>query len=230
MDRAGAAAEVCDPRVLFPLDAVYAEIGERAEFLRVLMGKPMVKTLTYSVADLDVYTLAGVPATAKWVPTEGQIWRHYKGPDEVRRVVAQGQIASGIVPYVIVNPGLSREIYADLSGVFLTRPGVSPKAVGLEAGANSYVDFTLDSGKISAVLEIEPGILLVPGNKAYPDWLVQKFHRRIAEPSTMLGPDEAKLFEAWNQAGRNPGTPVPIRILRYSVQGTVTEIPAVAPR
>lgn len=182
----------------------------------------MRKTLAYSVHDMEVFTIVGVPSTAKWVPAKGQIWRHYKEPEVIERIAARGQIVSGIVPYVIVHPGLSREVFQDLSGVFLTKPGVSPKSVGLEAGANSYVDFTLDAAKISEVLQIESGIFLVPGHRAQPEWMLQKFRKRRDDPTFVLSSEEVKLFDAWRAAGGTTATPVPIRVNAVSIRGKVT--------
>lgn len=117
--------------------------------------------------------ISGIPKYLKQVNPSGVVYRHYTG-SATDIIVQTGQLKTGITPYVIINPGFSREVYEDLVGIFLTTPQTPPEKVGLPRNPNAdYVDFTLYPG--TPVVEIEKEILLIPGRPDAPKWLKELY-------------------------------------------------------
>src|SRR5690606_18454856 len=117
--------------------------------------------------------ISGIPNFVKQVNPAGVVYRHYTG-NATDIIVQTGQLKTGITPYVIINPGFSREVYEDLVGMFLTTPQTPPEKVGLHRNPNAdYVDFTLFPG--TSVVEIQKEILLIPGRPDAPKWLKELY-------------------------------------------------------
>lgn len=115
------------------------------------------------------YIISGIPKYVKEVNPKNVVYRHYTGT-ATKIIVETSQLKTGITPYVIMNPGYSREVYEDLVGIFLTTPLTPPEKVGLPKNPNAdYIDFTLYDG--TPVVEIEKEILLIPGRPDLPGWL-----------------------------------------------------------
>lgn len=100
----------------------------------------------------------GVPHTTALASPKG-IWRHYTDADHLGEILARGELVAGTTGYVYMEHSLYREDYPDLTGVFLTRPEFSARAVGVN---NRYfVDLELPEG--AGLLDLSAGIFLVPG-------------------------------------------------------------------
>lgn len=162
--------------------------------------------------------IKGIPDFVEEVPAKGIIWRHYVGPN-MDIILKEKNLKSGILPYIQVD-GLGRHSYDDLTGVFLTKPGVAPNKVGLADNQDyDYIDFILppDSG----VLKIEDDIFLVPGQKDYPQWLknrLPKYHKGDG----VFSDSEIKALE---EIQNSPGPMrIPIKIIKYRHQGHTVEV------
>lgn len=160
--------------------------------------------------------VAGVPA---FVTLHGfaasKIFRHYTAREAVEAIVHSGWLKAGTLPYITVGGGI-RRTYEDLTGVFVTTPEFRPEFVGLARGADkNYVDFYFHRG--TAVVEIEKGILLVPGKQDFPGWLKAEY-RKWRDGHYVPPEYEKEMLARMEQAGIEPAT-VPIRIVRYAVDG-----------
>jgi len=192
-----------------------------AKKLLELQKKPLVKRDLYAGnPEKSDLIITGVPRSVKQVNPEGVIYRHYVGKN-MDIVLRTSQLKTGITPYVIMNPGFSREVYEDLAGMFLTTPQTPPEKVGLQRDANyNYIDFTLYKG--TAVLEIEPEILLIPGIPDVPEWL-----KKLYTDYKTTGRYDRHYLETFKKidarGGANP-TYMKVNIVRYKLDGKIIEM------
>ena len=115
------------------------------------------------------YIITGIPKHVVEIDPKNAVFRHYVGK-AMPIILETSQLKTGITPYVIMNPGFSREVYEDLVGIFLTTPMTPPERVGLKADPNAdYIDFTLHEG--TPVVKIEKEIFLIPGRPDVPEWI-----------------------------------------------------------
>jgi len=111
----------------------------------------------------------GVPKTARPMDVRGMTFRHYVGSG-MDKILACNCLKAGFTPYIIFNPGLGREIFEDLYGIFLTTTDAKPQDVGLAANDKyDYIDFELADN--TGVLWLEHNIFLVPGRGDVVAWL-----------------------------------------------------------
>lgn len=137
-------------------------IQKRSEGLRK-------KDIFEGQAERADYIISGIPKFVKEVNPRGVIYRHYTG-SHTSIILETKQLKTGITPYIIMNPGYSREVYEDLVGIFLTTPQTPPERVGLPKNDKAdYIDFSLYEG--TPVVEIEKEILIIPGRPDMPAWL-----------------------------------------------------------
>jgi len=166
------------------------------------------------------YLINGIPAYVKQINPKGIVFRHYVGK-AMPIVLETRQLKTGITPYIIMNPGYSREVYQDLVGIFLTTPNTPPEKVGLPRDPNyDYIDFTLYDG--TPVVQIEKEILLIPGRPDMPEWLKTLYfeYRRT-------GRADSKYIETFKRAdergGVNP-TFMKVNIKSYRLNGKVYKL------
>jgi hypothetical protein len=164
------------------------------------------------------YIISGIPKYIKEINSSGIIYRHYTG-NHTAIIVETNQLKTGITPYIIMNPGYSREVYEDLVGIFLTTPMTPPERVGLPRNNNAdYIDFTLYAG--TPVVEIEKEILLIPGRPDLPAWL-----KSLYLDYKNTGRYDVHYLEIFKKAdargGVNP-TFMKINIQSYRMNGKVT--------
>lgn len=115
------------------------------------------------------YIITGIPKHVVEIDPRKIVFRHYVGK-ALPIILSTSQLKTGITPYVIMNPGFSREVYEDLVGIFLTTPLTPPERVGLKADPDAdYIDFTLHDG--TPVVKIEKEIFLIPGRPDVPEWV-----------------------------------------------------------
>jgi hypothetical protein len=164
------------------------------------------------------YIISGIPKYVKEVNPSGLIYRHYTG-NHTAIILETNQLKTGITPYIIMNPGYSREVYEDLVGIFLTTPLTPPERVGLPRNSNAdYIDFTLYEG--TPVVEIEKEILLIPGRPDLPAWL-----KTLYQDYKATGRYDIHYLEIFKKAdargGVNP-TFMKINIQSYRMNGKIT--------
>ncbi|OGS05562.1 MAG: hypothetical protein A3G41_08205 [Elusimicrobia bacterium RIFCSPLOWO2_12_FULL_59_9] len=105
----------------------------------------------------------GVPKEARVMPPVPRIFRHYGTKSGVSSILASLSLWNGHTPYVRAHgEGLLFDVFTDLTGVFLTLPGVSKASVGV-GGQKFPVFVDLLLSPRLPILEIEPGrIFLIP--------------------------------------------------------------------
>jgi hypothetical protein len=166
------------------------------------------------------YIISGIPKQVKQVNPSGVVYRHYIGKN-MQIILESSQLKTGITPYVIMNPGYSREVYVDLVGIFLTTPLTPPERVGLPRNNNAdYIDFTLYEG--TPVVEIEKEILLIPGRPDLPEWLKLAYaeYKRTGRTQTQY----VELFTKVDERGGVIPTFMKIQIKKFRQNGVVTTL------
>lgn len=119
---------------------------------------------------------AGVPSRTKLINPEGLVLRHYTEKEEtLGKIIESEYLIAGITEYCDTPSKRFKIKYPDMTGVFLTKPDVDPKSVGV-AFSKYYVDITLPAD--TGLLELEPNILLVPGKFITPDWVVKMYNEK----------------------------------------------------
>lgn len=163
------------------------------------------------------YIISGIPAHVKQVNPKGVVYRHYIG-NHMPIILQTTQLKTGITPYVIMNPGYSREVYEDLVGIFLTTPQTPPERVGLAKNPNAdYIDFTLYDG--TPVVEIEKEILLIPGRPDLPEWLKTLYldYKRTGRTQTQY----VETFKKVDERGGIVPTFMKVKIKSFRRNGVV---------
>lgn len=163
------------------------------------------------------YIISGIPQGVKQVNPRGVVYRHYVGKN-MEIILQTRQLKTGITPYVIMNPGYSREVYQDLVGIFLTTPQTPPERVGLPRNNNAdYIDFTLYEG--TPVVEIEKEILLIPGRPDLPEWLKVAYleYKKTGRTQTQY----VELFKRVDERGGVTPTFMKVKIKSYRLNGVV---------
>lgn len=142
---------------------------------RLELQKSEMRTIDLRAYTSEKQTLLiyGVPKTAKALNPSGKIFRHYVGSG-MEKILACNCLKAGFTPYIILNPGLGRQIFEDLYGIFLTTTEAKPEEVGLNANSDyDYIDFQLNPN--TGVLWLESKIFVVPGNGDIPTWMKPQY-------------------------------------------------------
>lgn len=166
------------------------------------------------------YIITGIPKHVKEVNPTGVVYRHYVGSN-MPIILETSQLKTGITPYVIMNPGYSREVYEDLVGIFLTTPLTPPERVGLPRNSVAdYIDFTLYAG--TPVVEIEKEILLIPGRPDLPAWLKALYvdYKATGRVDTQY----INLFKRVDERGGVTPTFMKVKIQSYRLGGKVFKL------
>lgn len=161
--------------------------------------------------------ISGIPKYVVEVNPKNVVYRHYIGSN-MPIILETSQLKTGITPYVIINPGFSREVYDDLVGMFLTTPNTPPEKVGLKANPNAdYIDFTLYEG--TPVVQIEKEILLIPGRTDAPAWLKTLYeeYKRTGRTATQY----VETFKKYDARGGVTPTFMKVKIQSYRMNGKV---------
>ncbi len=150
----------------------------------------------------------GVPKSARAMDPKGMTFRHYVGSG-MEKILSCNCLKAGFTPYIILSPGLGREIFENLYGVFLTSTDAKPYEVGLPANNNyDYIDFELDDQ--TGLLWLEPKIFLIPGFGDIPEWLKPKYQKY--KKSGVCEPALCDTFYRIDQRGGGNPLFIPIKI------------------
>lgn len=94
-----------------------------------------------------------------------KVFRHYTTPARKLKILRLRRLRAGSTAYAY-----GPYSFADLTGVFFTTPNFGAEEVGLNGTiAPEWVDVSLDPGTV--VIQLQPGIFLVPGSPDIPAWL-----------------------------------------------------------
>ena len=166
-------------------------LNRRAQGLRVVSpshhendGSPY----EYDFRNLENHAVFGIPSDVESIPTTSRVFRHYTASEGVYRIIIQSQsLLNGYLPYVRIVPGMYRELFQDLTGIFLTTPKHKASEVGVTASRVSgiyYVDVEIPPEV--PLLQLEPSIFLIPlPARGYPPWMIEIYRRYLAGDSTL---------------------------------------------
>lgn len=163
--------------------------------------------------------ISGIPKFVKAIKSDGIVFRHYVG-SALDIILETKKLKTGITPYVILNPGFSKETYEDLTGMFLTYPNVPPERVGLKSDNLDYVDFILYEG--TPVVEIEKDILLIPGYPDAPAWMKPLYE--AYKNGEAVHPGYLRAFQKFDRMGGIHPSFMSIKILSYRKNGRIINL------
>lgn len=130
---------------------------------------------------VETVRILGVPTEARLLSPEEvsrTVFRHYiNGENYFNEGKNSGFIASAAVSYVQIAFGLERRVFEDVTGIFLTLPGITASQVGVESTPEShYLDVKVP--KNIPVVELEKNrIYLVPLPSRYYPWVVEAYQK-----------------------------------------------------
>ncbi len=165
--------------------------------------------------------IEGIPKYVKRVNPNGVLFRHYVSGNAMPIILSSSQLKTGITPYVIMNPGFSKEVYQDLVGIFLTTPNTPPEKVGLARDPNmNYIDFHLYEG--TPVVQIEKEILLIPGRPDLPQWIKSLYleYQQTGRVDSRYLDD----FRRYDIIGAGNPTFMKIKIKSYRLNGKIIKL------
>ncbi len=198
----------------------HSDLRNRADRLLSLRSEPTTERVISSGPDQqDLIYVYGVPANVQEIQHQGKmVFRHYS-PNHLPKILASQSLKAGPRPFIDPYPHARYE-YQDLTGPMMTTPDFPAQELWLEySEKTNWVDFTLDAA--IPVLLCKAGNLLIPTQKNYPDWVRAEYEKYkktgvISMPSFEL---EFKRLDQEN--GLKPQAEIPIRILRYQLDGVV---------
>jgi hypothetical protein len=163
----------------------------------------------------------GIPKFVKEVDPTPVVYRHYISGSALPIILSSSQLKAGITPYVIMNPGFSKEVYQDLVGIFLTSPSTPPERIGLARNPHmDYIDFSLFKG--TPVVQIEKEILLIPGRADLPQWIKELYaeYKKTGRAEARYMDD----FRRYDESGAGNPTYMKIQIKSYRMNGKVVHL------
>jgi hypothetical protein len=193
--------------------ALLSEAGR--ERVQALQKGPLSETKTNPYAGgrwPDVWNVKGVPPSVRLLSAEetAQVFRHYTSPAGLQGILSSRSLRNGPMAYVKGALHQVWRVFEDLTGVFLTLPGVPAGAVGV-GKSPAYVDVKLPAG--IPVLEIEPGrIYLIPLAPRAKDELFARFLGWL-KGGAMPAYEAKELEELDRRGGPGPSLSVPVEVV-----------------
>lgn len=166
----------------------------------------------------DMITASGVPDSVRRYDADGVVFRHYTTKEGLEAILAEKSLKNGFLPYVQLAQAVYRKTFRDLTGVFLTLPGVDGGRVGVPVkDFTHYVDLKVPRGL--PVLEIEKGaIFLVPLPARTRGWVADLYRRWVtgggADPTY-----KGSIEEVERGGGPGPSLAMPIEIVGHGRAG-----------
>ncbi|MGB0455050.1 MAG: hypothetical protein ACPGJV_15175 [Bacteriovoracaceae bacterium] len=160
--------------------------------------------------DQKGYTIfSGVPKGAKIIESDGVVFRHYT--KKKSEIVESNKLIAGPLSYIKLV-GDHREVYDDLTGVFLTRTDAAPGRVGLGNQTEyEFVDIRLPEG--TPVIELEEDIFLVPGNQGYHGWVLDVYKEYKETGKIKMPPYKQMVEDIERRGGILPALEIDVDIL-----------------
>lgn len=201
--------------------AVRALVEARAERLLPLLGRAPVERVTYDpVVDGKERQIEvdGVPPATIAGRSDGRtVFRHYTTRDGIAEIEKSRSLQNGFVSYVQRSAMLYHKSFKDLTGLFLTLPGVEGDRVGVPGSDfPEYVDIVLPAGM--PLWELEKGaIYLVPLAVRTRGWVKDLYFRYLrGEPVSSAYGRTVDALQA--EGGPGPDLAVPVKIVGSSTR------------
>lgn len=151
----------------------------------------------------------GMPSTLRLIPPEGRVFRQYTNRVQFQEILDSNKLVAGATPFYY--SGYIVDYNEDLTGIFITDPGVRPSSVGVRPeNSECYVDFKLTSD--TGILWMRNEIYMIPGVPKIESWKLDIYR----------GPDRGKYseyaeqFALWDQQGVPEPVMVDIEIVGSS--------------
>ena len=196
-----------------------------------LLNSPNWRRVLYSShSSGEVAEVFGAPKTAQiYVTRENEIFRQYLSESGVLdRILEERALRSGVLPYVVSEPGLKKEYFIDLTGAFITKSDFYPHQVGLGRNPQmDYIDFIL--APETSVIRLEEGIFLLPGKPIFQKWIQDAFFEWKKSGSKEYPAEHTSIFRRIQASSGKPELVVPIQIQAYRQNGKVKSLNAEGP-
>ncbi|MBI5241820.1 MAG: hypothetical protein HY926_15210 [Elusimicrobia bacterium] len=215
LDQASGSQQAGDPEAV----AALAEANlARIEKLRAVPVREKLINPGHPDSHADMIDAAGVPESVKAVPHEGIVFRHYTTAEGLKSILEGGGLWNGFMPYVEMAQGVYKKTFKDLTGVFLTVPGVPGDHVGVPAREfTHYVDVLVP--KSFPVLDVEKGrIFLIPLPGRTRGWVADIYRRWVGGGDAGMYAQSAKQLDA--SGGPGPELVVPLSVVDYGQVGS----------
>jgi hypothetical protein len=149
------------------------------------------------------YKATGLPPGATWTTSTGtEVFRHYVNtPATLEAVLETKTLRAGNRPYVRGDK-YTKIVHEDMVGIFVTTPEYTSGEV--DGHSPLYVDFTFPAG--TRILNIVPGILLLPGEASTPAWMLEGLAKWRLDPSSVPFYMQASLQKLDREPPRQPRT------------------------
>lgn len=173
--------------------------------------KDMAPPVPYDVKGLPWSFRVHQPSLAAGPET---LFRYYTRDDILANILFSGMISNGSLPYIEASPYISRKYFHDLTGAFLTLPGVDGREVGVGAEAGRYVD-----------LRLPPDLPVVQPSRSYPIYLVplpkrivswrRELHERWLSGASLSDYELKNAIAVDEQGGPGPRILFPVEIIGH---------------
>jgi hypothetical protein len=214
LDQAAGRQRAADPEAV----AALAEANlRRIERLRAAPVQEKLINPGHPDSHADMIEAAGVPERVRAVPHDGTVYRHYTTAEGLKSILGSGGLWNGFMPYVEMAKGVYKKTFQDLTGVFLTRPGVPGDHVGVPAREfTHFVDVTVPQSL--PLLEVEKdGIFLIPLPGRTRSWFADIYRRWAGGGDAGMYAESAKQLDA--AGGPGPELVVPLDVVDYGEVG-----------
>lgn len=192
--------------------------GAGLEKVLSLQKGPLSETQTNPYAGgrwPDIWKVRGVPPSVRLLSAEESagVFRHYTSPAGLQGILSSRSLRNGPMSYVKGALHQIWRVFDDLTGVFLTLPGVPAGEVGV-GKSPAYVDVKLPAGV--PVLEIEPGrIYLIPLAPRAQDDLFSRFLSWL-KGAAAPAHEAQELEDLDRRGGPGPSLSVPVEVVGRS--------------
>ncbi|MCX5787639.1 MAG: hypothetical protein NTX64_03885 [Elusimicrobia bacterium] len=202
------------------VDAVAELADTNLARIESLKAAPLTEKLLnpgHTESHPDMVDVAGVPERVKAVEHEAIVFRHYTTAEGLAGILKSGGLWNGFLPYVDLVRGVHKKVFKDLTGLFLTKPGVDGQQVGVPSKEfDHYVDVKV-SAKLP-VLEIDKGsIFLVPLPARTQRWVADMYRKWLGGADPGAYRDMVQGLDA--RGGPGPDLVVPVQIVDYGKVG-----------
>lgn len=200
------------PRADLEASVVLAEAGlAKVEAARAGVRETLLNP-GHNETHADMITARGVPEAVRRVDAQGTVFRHYTTKEGLEAILRTKSLWNGFMPYVQLANAVYHKTFRDLTGVFLTLPGVEGERVGVpKREFDHYVDIRV-SARLP-VLEVEKkAIYLIPMPGRARAWVADLYRRWMTGGD--VGTTYARtLQDVEEDGGPGPELAVPIEIV-----------------
>jgi hypothetical protein len=187
----------------------YARSANRTcEHILLHRGEVSTKIL-FAKDGVEIVEARGVPSRVQLVPEpHTKVFRQFIQPKYLADILKEQRLVAGPMSYVVKSNNTTT-YFVDLTGIFLTDASFAGSDVGVSKHHDAFIDLRVHEG--TQVLQLEPGIYLIPGPPGVRQWLREKYAEYKA--TGVMSPEYRPNFEKWDREGMEDRLEVKITIV-----------------